>query len=176
MANAVQTVMSNAAEAFLLREDGEGTVTFQCSGGGTLSYSGSFDDVDLDADSGSASFPVVFDNCIIKVCGDSITFATGGTATLVIAALSDSQVGNLVGGGAIIGADEDFFELELIIADKPVTGIVEGNIGFAYKMRIIGSVNGLSEIQIIESSSGDPLSLPSGPLPASTLSTLAERC
>ena len=175
MANAIQTVMSNTAEAFLLR-DGANTVTFDCSGGGTLSYSGSFAGIDLDAGAGTASFPAIFSDCIIKVCGDSLTFSSDGSATITISALSPDQVGSIIGGGAIIGEGEDFFEIELAITDKTVTGFVEGVVSFAYKMRIVGSTAGLSEIQIVESESGGPISISGSELPAASLSTLADRC
>lgn len=180
MANAIQTVMANSAEAFLLKEPDETSVSFSCSGGGELVYSegsgGGFGSIDLDAETGSATFPLTFNDCIINVCGDSITFAAGGEASLVLSALEADQVASLVGGDALVGEEESFFEIEVIVSSQTVTGFLEGNISFAYKMRIIGSQEGLSEIRILDSDSGDPVSLPSGNLPAASLSQEADRC
>lgn len=180
MANAIQTVMANSAEAFLLKDSSETSVSFSCSGGGELVYSegsgGGFGSIDLDAETGSATFPLSFNDCAINVCGDSITFASGGSASLVLSALEADQVTTLIGGGALVGDEESFFQIEIIVTDQAVTGFLEGTISFAYRMRVIGSTDGLSEILILDSESGDPVSLPTGSLPASSISVEANRC
>ncbi|NCN28469.1 hypothetical protein GW915_12950 [bacterium] len=178
MANAIQTIMSNSAEAFLLNDAESGdTITFNCSSGGSLSYSGDFDLIDFDpldgASTGSASFPMIISNCKIDVCGDTFTFETGGTANLIISGLNPADI---IGGEDLVGNENKFFQLELIITDQPVSGFLQGTMSFAYKMRIVGSTAGLSEIEILDSDSGEPAKLPSGPIPASSLEKLADRC
>lgn len=180
MANTIQTVMANSAEAFLLKDASDTSVEFECSGGGKFVYEegggGGFGSIDLDAESGSATFPLSFNDCVVNVCGDSITFSSGGSASLVLSALETDQVATLIGGGALVSDEESFFQIEIIVSDQAVTGFLEGNIDFAYKMRIIGSQSGLSEILILDSDSGDPVELPSGNLPAASLTEEADRC
>jgi len=175
-ANAVQTLMAYTAEALLLNGGG-GVVTQKCSGGGDLSYDASTIPAIIDPNVDSVDIAIIFDDCIIKVCGDDVTFKSSTTATRVkINGLDAGDVANLIGGDAIIGADDQFFEIELISEDQEVSGFINGSLSYGYKMRIIGNENGLKDISIVESDRAESLEIQKKTLPASQLEILADRC
>lgn len=171
-ANAIQTLLANSAEAFLLG-GGAASVDLNCSGGGSFSYS---PPTSINPGDTSIDLPMTFDDCIIKVCGDEITFNSEGATLLSLTGLDPSQVGDLVGGGAIVGDDQQFLEIEIISQEQGVTGFLKGKVDFAYRMRIIGSSAGLTNISIVESTRGEPLKVKGETIKATTLKTLADRC
>lgn len=171
-ANAVQTLLATSVEAFLLG-GGSTTVSVPCSGGGTLTYS---PPTSINPGDTSIDLPVSFDACIIKVCGDEVTFTASGQTLLSLTGLDPSDVGNLIGGDAIIGTDDQFLEIEILSSKQGVEGFLDGKVDFAYRMRIIGNNRGLSEISILESSRGKPLTIQGRQLKAPNLAGLADRC
>ncbi len=171
-ANAIQTLLANSAEAFLLG-GGSTPVTFECSGGGSLTYNAP---TSIDPGDTNLDLPITFNNCKIKVCSDTITFTSAGTSLLSMIGLDPGQAADLVGGDAIVGDDEQFLEIEIVASAQGVRGFLQGNVDFAYKMRIIGNNRGLKTISIVESERGDPLKVRGQALPATGLSALADRC
>jgi len=171
-ANAVQTLLATSAEAFLLG-GGAATVSIACSGGGTLTYS---PPTTLNPGDSSLDLPVSFDDCVIKVCEDEITFNSTGQSLLSLTGLDPADATNLIGGDAIVGDDDQFLEIELVAEEQGVLGFLQGRLDFAYRMRIIGNNKGLSEISIVESERGDPLAVQGKPLKAPALAGLADRC
>jgi len=171
-ANAIQTLLANSAEAFLLG-GGAASVTLKCTGGGSFSYS---PPATINPGDTSIDLPITFEDCVIKVCGDEITFDSSGETLLSLTGLEPSQVGDLVGGGAIVGDNQQFLEIEIISQDQGVLGFLKGKVDFAYRMRIIGNNEGLSSISIVESTRGEPLKIKGEALKATSLKTLADRC
>lgn len=171
-ANAVQTLLANAAEAFLLG-GGAASVSLTCSGGGTLTYS---PPTAINPGDTSIDLPITFSDCVIKVCGDEITFNSSGQSLLSLTGLDPSQVGELIGGGALVGDDDQFLEIEILAADQGVSGFLQGALDFGYRMRIIGNNKGLSTISIVESTRGDPLVIQGREIKAEHLANLADRC
>jgi hypothetical protein len=171
-ANAIQTLLSTSAEAFLLG-GGQTSVSVACNGGGSLSYS---PPAAINPGDTSIDLPVNFNNCKLKVCGDELTFEASGQSLLSLTGLDPSQVGNLIGGGAIVGNDEQFLEIEIISSDQGVKGFLTGNVDFAYRMRIIGSTKGLSEISILDSNRGEALEVKGQKIRSDTLKAIADRC
>jgi hypothetical protein len=172
-ANAIQTLLSYTAEALLI--GGSGSVSQTCSGGGSLSYDAT--GITLLPGQSFGNIPVSFSDCVIKVCGDQVTFKTSSSkATLKILGLDENDAINLIGGGALIGANDKFFELELLVNDQEVEGFLSGSLSFSYKMRIIGNNQGLKKILILDASSSQPLKIQNKSIPASSIQKLADRC
>ena len=171
-ANAVQTLLATSAEAFLLG-GGSTSVSVACNGGGTISYS---PPTAINPGDTSIDLPLNFDDCVLKVCDDELIFDSTGQSLLSITGLDPSQVGDLVGGGAIVDDDEQFLEIEIVSSEQGVRGFLKGKVDFAYRMRIIGNNLGLSEISILDSTRGGALEIRGKKLEAEKLKSIADRC
>jgi hypothetical protein len=171
-ASAIQTLMANGAEAFLL--GGGGAYTQECSGGGSFTYSppSSIDPLNPVLD-----LAVSFQDCAIQVCGDELIFANStNNTTFSLRALNPNDVAELIGGGSVVGGDDNFFEIEIEADEQPVKGFLKGNLSFGYRMRIIGNSRSLKEILIIHSETNEPAKIQNKSIPARDFRKLTDRC
>lgn len=182
IATAIQTMMANAMTSFATIE-GSTSVSYSCgttTADGTLSYSvdslGLTDSLKLIEyiqahQNENISLPVTFTNCKIKACGDSIIL-NGSTANLVL----DIKPDALVQTGGNLNPEEIPARFELNATNLPVTGLISGTISFSYIIEADYSKTSLNSVEILDTTTPNPLVDSGKSYNAADLDDLAEGC
>jgi hypothetical protein len=179
VANAIQVVLASAIEAFATTTPGSGGITVlgKCGKGdgteGTFTFStpSGLDDpftlVQYITDNGStAPLPLSFTNCIIRVCGDTVTL--DGTAAAVVLNTSD-LVGQVQSG-------EVPAQFTIDLNGIAATGFITGTLDFAYTLNAVFDDEALSDLDIEDATPAAPFVHEGKTYDAANVLTIADGC
>jgi|GEM_PF-2245548 len=176
IAASLQVVLANVIEGYATKETGSTTITSKCGNGtgdgGTMTYSipaGLSDPAQYLAfiqSNGAVDLPLTFTNCVIDTCGATLTLNGPGSVTLD----KDDVLAAITGSGEFPAA----FSVK---ADgATATGLLEGTVTFAYKIKAVASSKALSSVTIEEASTPEPLEADGKTFEAKDIASLAEGC
>jgi len=172
VANALQTLMATLIEGSFSSLGGGGSAPVDCAVSGSYtagntSY-GTFDPLNPDAT--EITTPITFDNCVIKVCGDTFTVNGSGTAiTLSLGALN-----GLTGEGS---EETRSASIEVSAADQEFSaGFLTGTLTFGYNMTATVGNSTLESIVIEDITPANPLEFNSRSYPGDQLGDLSDGC
>jgi hypothetical protein len=163
-ANVLQTIMASVVEGYLLKDAAEAP-NIDCSKGGSITYG----DATFSLTTGTV--PIEFHDCKIDACGQTVTL--DGTTTTNIR-MTAATAAEIITGG--LDAGEQAIELQIEASNQEMTGFIEGDIDFAYTMKVIGSSSSIRAFVIENTSGKDPLELDGKTYNGEDLQSLASGC
>ena len=169
VANAIQTTMANTLVSFILKSN-SASVVFKCGDGsgdqGTMTYSTSTVDPITAINTGVATLPITFTDCVINACGQKVTL-NGSTASFA------ASVSTILSGG-----DSTTVPAAITISLNGITatGIFNGSLSFSYILNAISSTKGISSIVIQDTTPANPYKEGSATFLGPNLTTLADGC
>jgi hypothetical protein len=178
IAASLQVVLANVIEGYTTKDTASLTVTAKCGAGdddsGTMTYSvpsGLQNPANLltflqNNPGAAVDLPLSFNNCVIRTCGGELTLNGSGAVTLD----KDDVLAAALGSGEIPAA----FSVKANAATA--TGILEGSVTFAYKIKAVASSTTLESVTIEDASTPAPLEANGKTFNASELLQLAEGC
>ena len=159
IATAVQSIMANALSANLDVVAGRAasnTGPFECSGGGDFSFNSALS-VNPSTNGASGSAQLIYNDCVYKVCGDTVTLN-----------------GNLKSTVSINVALNNTVTVTLTAASEAFTGVLDGDYSFSYKMTTSATTSTVSDFNLQDN--GTPLTVDGTEYSASTLNSFADGC
>jgi len=175
IANVIEVILASTLEAFASNTAQSTTIVGKCGNGtgneGTLSYSipaAASDPLTLiafiTANPSQVPLPMTFTNCVVRVCGDTVTL-NGSTAALVLGISATSLLS---------GAVPAKFTIQLTAL--PVTGFISENVTFSYALKAAFTSNTLSSLTIEDATPAVPYVSGGKTYNGADILTLADGC
>ncbi len=168
VATAIQTLMANLIEGSFPSLGASGGSAVDCSVSGSfLATDPVYGSIDpLNPTQLEVSTPIVFDNCVIKVCGTTLSLNGSGTSISI-------SLGDLTG---ITGASSNSASIQVAFENQAMTGVISGTLNFSYKMTTTLSESTLSSIVIEDNNPAEPLTYQGKTYYGNELDALADGC
>lgn len=185
IATAIQVLMANSITSFAARSDDSLTISFNCGvtdADGTMTYELPNQDELRDPlqliefirnNQDGIQIPVTFNNCVVKACGSTLTLDGGGTTDTAALTLDVSPEALVDSGGDLSSIPARF---ALSLNKIKATGLLTGNVTFAYIIEANYTTESLDSIQIYDTTTPAPLEDDGKTYDAEDIADLADGC